>query len=127
MPSVYFPESENIYKRRITLTYGPLSEINRVLRHAAPSPSDHTELLPGVGGNYRVYAHHGHHYDYISILRYRRKGFRNSEIACLSHEVLHHTIYTLCRAGILMSEAHEECYTYYHEWLFKKCLDTFWS
>ena len=48
-------------------------------------------------------------------------------IAVLNHELSHATISVLRTAGLNLTEASEEAYTYHTEWLIREVLNAFWQ
>jgi hypothetical protein len=113
------PFHENLYGRDVTLLYGTRDEINRRLRRILPGDPAHNDLSVASRGKWILWENReGYLRDLICIVR----SSPARELSALAHEVLHHTGNTLRHAGIEHTEATEEAYCYYLQWIINRCL-----
>lgn len=115
-----FPLRQNIYARAITFLHGTAPEINAVLKRECPKGDEHRDLSSDCIGRWVVYQENGYEADYICIVKRHDK---NEMLAALAHECLHHTNYTLRKAGMPLANESDEAYCYYFGWVFRNCLE----
>lgn len=111
---------KDIYNRHVTFLYGTVAEINRVLTRECP---DASPLAPSCRGHWRAYLRGDYEADYICIVGVARPSdkTRDERMAFLAHESLHHVGHVLRMAGIELTEATEEAYTYYMTFTIERC------
>lgn len=107
----------DVYNRAITFLYGTAEQINAEL--VRDIGKDAPMLAPSNLGKWVQHEHGGYLADYICVVRGRSA---ESRVVALAHECLHCAIDTLRHAGIPLTDASEEAYTYYHQWLLVQCL-----
>lgn len=109
-----------MYGRCVTVLYGTVAEINRVLKRECP---DAAQLRPSCRGHWLVYDREGYESDYLCIVGVARPvaGTRDARLTIVAHEALHLVGHALRMAGIAPSEETEEAYAYYLQYIIAQC------
>lgn len=117
---VYFEIIDPVYKRFIYFAYGDPRAFEGFIRKKY---SDKNYKLNDSAGAVSLTAPRKEFLDYwIFIKSESLKGRKAFWIAMVSHEALHTAVKILRDAGVEQTEGSEEL-TYYHEFIFRTCLE----
>jgi hypothetical protein len=116
------PVRDNLYSRAITFLYGTAEQINAAMKKECASPDCFSPLTIAHRGHWHLHEEDGYESDYICLVRGPTIMY---ELGYLAHEVLHHTVYALGRAGLPpATDRNDEAHCYYMQWVIRNCLES---